>query len=108
MQMEYRLPRPRPDVVHRAVSVLDAALAPDLRRYELAVAKDLGVFWRGFLQSDDVPLGEDEHVSRRFGVDVLEGEHLVVLVNLLRGNLPGDNFAKETVVHGSMLSDEKH
>ena len=78
----------RADVVHRAISVLDAALAADLRGDELAVAEDLGVFRRGFLQSNDVPLGNDEHVRRRLGIDVFEDVHLVVFVHLLRGILP--------------------
>jgi hypothetical protein len=47
-------------------------------------------------------------MCRRFGVDVFEDVHLVVFVYLLRGNLPCDDLAEEAIVHGSMLSDEKH
>ena len=39
------------------------------------------------------------------GVDVFEDEHPVVLVHLLRGNLPRDDLAEEaSVVHGHDVS----
>src|SRR5271157_3061262 len=107
MQMEHRLSRARPNVVDGAISVLDTALTAELRRDELAIAEDLGVFRRGFLQSHNVPLGNNEHVGRRFGVDVFENVHLVVFVNLLRRDLPRDDLAEEAIVHDSMLSEEK-
>src|ERR1019366_4897995 len=38
MQVEHRLPGTRTHVIHRAISVLDAALAADLRGDQLAIA----------------------------------------------------------------------
>ena len=102
VEMEHRLPCARANVVHRAVSALNAALASDLRGDELAVAEDLSVFRRGFLQSNHVPFGDDQHVRRRLGIDVLEDVHFVVLVHLLRRDLAGDDLAKEAVfIHGN-------
>src|ERR1019366_2580680 len=110
MRNQYGLPIPNPYplVVHGAIAVLDAALTADLGRDELTVTEKLGILRRGFFQSHNMLLGNDEHVGRRFGVDVFEGEHLVVFVHLLRRNFPCDDLAEEAVIHGSMLSDEKH
>ena len=81
------------------ISFFGFALAGDLCRDQLAVADDLGVLGRGFLKPDDVALGHDEHVRRRMGIDVFENEHLVVLVDLLRGNFAGDDLAEKAVIH---------
>jgi hypothetical protein len=45
----------------------------------------------------DVLLGDDQHVHRRPGVDVVEGQQLVVLVDLLRRDLPGTILQKMQV-----------
>jgi hypothetical protein len=47
----------------------------------------------------EVLLWDDEDVGRRFGIDVVEGEEVVVLFHLLRGDCAGYDFAEETV-HG--------
>lgn len=47
-------------------------------------------------------LGHHEEVDGRGGVDVVEGEDFIVLVDLPRGDLAGDDLAEEAVgiVHG--------
>src|SRR5581483_4620204 len=99
MQMKHRLAGARADVVHRTISVLDAAIASDLGRDQMAVANYLGVFRIRRIKSRDVALGNNQHVGWRLGSDVLEGENSFVFVDFLRGNLAGDDFAEETVVH---------
>src|SRR3989475_3935068 len=49
-----------------------------------------------------MPLGNHQHVDRRWRVNVLEREHLVVLQNDLGRNLPGADLAKETIRHESL------
>jgi hypothetical protein len=50
----------------------------------------------------DVPLGDDQEVERSLGVDVLEGEDLIVLVLDIGGCLAGHDAAERAVgAHGS-------
>src|SRR3954468_23196515 len=100
MEMEHALSRAGTDVVDRPVSIFDLALARELRRDQLAVAEDLRVLRLGFLQSDHVFFGDDQHVRGRLRIDVLEGEGSLVFVDLLRGDLAGDDLAEQTVAHG--------
>src|SRR5437879_9718873 len=52
--------------------------------------------------ADDVLAGEDEHVGRRLGVDVAEGDDLVVGVHDRSRDGPGGDPAEEAVIgHGS-------
>src|SRR5256714_2033565 len=51
-----------------------------------------------FVERGDVRARDDERVRRGLRVDVAEGQRLLVLVNLLRGNLARDDLAKDTVV----------
>ena len=44
-------------------------------------------------------LRQDQHVDRRLGIDVPEGIDLVVLIDLSTGDLAGDDFTKQTIVH---------
>ena len=99
--MKDRLSRAGADVEDRAVSLLDVALARDLRGGEMAAADDLGVRGLGFFQSRKMFLGNDEHVRGRLRTDVFEGEHMLVFVNFLRGNLAADDAAEKAV--GSVM-----
>ena len=47
------------------------------------------------MNSDDVPLGNNEHVRRRDGANVPECEDVVVLEHDIRGGLSGDDVAEE-------------
>jgi hypothetical protein len=49
----------------------------------------------------DVPAGDDEDVSRRLRGDVLEREDRLVLIDLLRRDLAGDDPAEDAVGHGA-------
>lgn len=50
-----------------------------------------------FVGAADVHLGNDQNVNGREGLNVAEGVDPFVLVNTGRGDLPGDDFAKNTI-----------
>src|ERR1035438_3663275 len=77
--MEHRLSRLGADVVYRAVPVLDPAFASEFRGNQLAIAEQLSVFRSGLFQPDNMSLGNDQHMRRGLGIDVLENEHLFIL-----------------------------
>ena len=43
--------------------------------------------------------GDDERMRRRLGVDIVERNHQIVLIDERCGNDPRDDFAKETLAH---------
>src|ERR1700712_5517529 len=45
----------------------------------------------------DMHLRNDQDVNRRPGMDVVEGQYLLVLVDLLRRNLPGNDLAEQAI-----------
>lgn len=49
-------------------------------------------------------LGDHERVDRRLGIEVVEGDDLVVLIDNGRGNLVAGNFAENAIAHGWFLS----
>lgn len=51
---------------------------------------------------DDMCSGNDERMDRRLGVDIVECDHQIVLIDECGRNSPRDNFAKETVAHGAV------
>lgn len=83
MEVEDRLSGAGADVEDGAVSLLDVALARDVRGGEMTAADDFGVGVFCFFQSSKMLLGNDEDVRGRFGADVFEGEDMVVFVNFL-------------------------
>ncbi len=50
----------------------------------------------------DMRLGNHEEVDRRPGVDIVESEDFLILIDLAGGNLTGNDLAKKAVriVHG--------
>src|SRR6516164_9954112 len=97
--MKDRLARIRSNVEHRAIPLLDATLAGDLRRNKVAVADNLGIFRGGFLDVDDVLFGNDQNVRRRLRLDVLKSVDAIVFEHLLGRNLAGNDLAEQTVGH---------
>jgi len=43
--------------------------------------------------------GDDERMRRRLGIDIVERDHQIVLIDDRRGNGPRDDFAKEAFAH---------
>src|SRR3990170_172791 len=48
----------------------------------------------------DMPARDDENMDGRLRIDVLEGNHRVILVNDISFDLALDNAAKKTIAHG--------
>ncbi len=96
MEMEHRLAGASA-VVRHDPEVGEAALLRDRRSAGRERAEKRLVVRRDVRQLRDVFLGDDEHVRRRLGGDVLEREEALVLVDLLGRNLPGDDPTEKAV-----------
>ena len=97
MEVEDGLAGSGADVEDGAVSVLEVALAGDFGGGEMAASDEVGVGGLRLFQSGKVAFGNDEHVRRRLGVDVFEGEDVVVFVNFFRGDFVAEDAAEEAV-----------
>jgi hypothetical protein len=97
VEVKYRLPGAGADIEHCAVSVLDIALARNLRSSEMTAAYHFGVGGLGFLQSGKVFLGNDEDVRGRFGIDVFKGKNMIVFQDLLCRKLAAEDAAEEAI-----------
>lgn len=53
-----------------------------------------------------VLLGDHERVDRRLGIEVVERDDLVILVDDGRGDLVVGNFAEDAITHGWSLSND--
>jgi hypothetical protein len=95
VEVEDGLSGTRTDVEDGTISLLDVALAGDLGGGEMAPADDLGVGRLGFFQSAKVSLGDDEDVCGCLGIDVFEGENMIVFVNFFGGDLAAKDTAEE-------------
>jgi len=99
--VEDRLSGAGADIENRSVSLLDVALARNLRGGEVTAANDFRVGSFCLFQSRKMFLRNDEHVGRRLGIDVFEGEDVGVLVDFLGGDFSADD-ATEKAVRGSV------
>src|SRR5262249_33073744 len=86
------------------VAVFDAALARQLRRYQVAAADQFGVFAAGFFQPANVFFRDDQQVSGALRMDILKGERMIVFVNLPAGYFALNHAAKQTVRHRRWIS----
>src|SRR5271154_3349550 len=106
VKMKHRLPCSRTHVQHGPVSLLDVPLARNLGSCQVAAANYFGVFGLRLLQSRKMFLGDDQHMRGSLGVDVLKGQHMLVLINLLSRNLAAENAAEKAVAgrigHGKL------
>ena len=75
--------------------VADAFLAGDGSSGEQEVAQKGSVFRFGFADAWDHGFRYDEEMGGRLGVDVAEGDALIILVDDLRGNLAGDDALED-------------
>jgi len=99
VQVEDGLSGAGADVQDGAVSLLDVALAGDLSGGEVAAADDFRVAGLSFFQSGKMFFGNDQDVRGRLGIDVFEGEHVVVFVHFPGRNLAAEDAAEKTVGH---------
>ena len=102
--------------VHDGLAGVDALVGDDAET--VLQALDLGDLLDGVSQGAHglgghvvgdvavVLLGDHERVDRRLGVEVVEGDDLVVLIDNGRGDLVVGNFAEDAVTHGWFLSND--
>ncbi len=101
MDVEHGLPCRGVAVEDRTVALVGmAALARNLLRDELHFAHKLAVRWLQVVECRDVFARDDEHVRRCLGIDVIERQHGVALVDQVARNLSVANLAEEAVAHG--------
>ena len=62
------------------------------------MSDDLGVLRREVEDGRDVLFGNHEDVSRRLGIDVLDGDASLVLMHLGRGDRPFDDLAEQAIL----------
>jgi len=100
VKVENRLASSRTDIEHRAVAVLDPSLAGNLSGHQMTASDHLGILRGRFLETSNVFFGDHQHVGGCLGMDVLKGKRMLVFIDFLRGELTGDDAAKQAVCHG--------
>jgi hypothetical protein len=75
---------------------LESFLRGDFSRLEQQMAQHRMIVWSGFGDSRDGLLGDNQNVRGCLRADIAEGQHEVVFVNDLRGNLSRDDLFKES------------
>lgn len=84
-------------VVDDAV-ILAAQVCTDLGDDLKAMRHDVGVAAIDLAGAADVLLGHHQEMGGRLRVDVIEGVAQLVLVDLIGGDLPGNNGAEQAIV----------
>ena len=97
MQVKDGLSGAGANIQHGAVSLLDLALAGDHGSGQMAAADNFGVSTFGFLQSCEMPFGNDEHMGRRLRINVFKREDVFIFENLFRRNLAANDAAEEAI-----------
>ena len=77
----------------------DAQFLRHLRDDLKGVGHHGGIFRRNLPAGCNVGLGNHQEMGGRLGDDVVKGVHQLVLVNLVGGDLPRRDFAKQTIAH---------
>lgn len=104
MQVEDGLARVLALVDDEAVTACKPERGGDVRDAHEALFDELCLLLVHLGEGGKVRLGHDEHVHGRLGIDVAEGEHVLVFVHLLRGDLPGADLAEQAVRIGHDIS----
>jgi len=94
VQMEHRLAGSWAHVQHRSITILNSSVSRDFRCCEVTAADRVRIFQRCFLKARKMFLRNDQHMGRRLGIDVLESERVLVLVDFLGRNFAVDNSAE--------------
>ena len=98
MQVEHTLPGLLADVGHDA-EAFQSQLLGNLGDHLKAVRHNRTVARVHRGNRLNVLLGDHEKMRRRLWVDVIKGLALLVLIDLVRGDLPRCSLAKQTLCH---------
>lgn len=104
--MEHRLARAWAYVQDRSITVLDFALARYLRGSEVTASDNLGIGSLCFFQTREVTLRKDQDVRWSLGIDVFEGEDVLIFVDFFGRNFAANDTAKEAVWIGHLYLPE--
>ena len=94
MEMKNGLSRAGADIQNGAIAVFDVAITGNLGRDEVAAADNFCVAGLRFFQAAQVLLGDNEDVSWRLRINVIEGVSVLVFINLFGRNFASDGSAK--------------
>lgn len=82
-------------VKHASIAALGNAKAlRQIPRRDMHVPQQLGVHWLDIQHAGDVLTRNDQHVCRRLGMDVTEGDDMVILMQDVGFHAAGGNFAE--------------
>ncbi len=93
-----RLSRPGVAIEDKPKSVGQTPFPRDIGGLQVEMPDEGGVFRREVEDGRDMPFGNHQNMRRRLGIDVLDGDALLVLMNLGGGDRPFDDFAEEAIL----------
>jgi hypothetical protein len=99
MHVEYGLAGSWPDVQHGAISIFDGAITSDAGGGKVTEPNQFGILRRRFLESGDVFLGDDQHVSWALGIQIFECKYIFVFIDFLGRHLSANDAAEKTIGH---------
>ena len=107
VEMENGLSRAGADVEDGAVSLLDVALASDVRGGKVAAPDYFRLRGLRLLQSGKMLLGNDQNMCWGLRIHVLEGEDVFIFVNLVGGNFAPKDATEEAIriAHGWLTGE---
>jgi len=97
--MKHRLPGAASVVEHGPVAFDELSIFRKLCGDELQPTEQGCVLRGGVGQRNEMPARADEYVAGRLGMDVLEGENFLVLVDHFGWDFFFSDFAEQAVVH---------
>jgi hypothetical protein len=103
MNVKHRLARLRSHIQHRAVTIFNSALPPNLRRHQIESPNQLGVLCPSLVQSANMLFRNDKHMRGRLGLNVLKRQGVLIFEHFLGGNLSAHNFAEQAIGHEHSL-----
>jgi hypothetical protein len=100
MNVKYILAGGTIAVEHATITRLgNAFLRGDLLRRKKQIADQFSVLRFNVVDRGDVSLGDHQDVCGSLGIDVTEGQYLLVFINDIGLNFSGHHLAEQTVRH---------
>ena len=99
VQVVHGLACVRTAVGDHPVAAVQAFCCGDLGNDLKNVSNRSAVFGGHIVHGGKMGLGNHQNMGRCLGIDVPEGIHKLVFIDLGRGDIPGDNFTEQSVRH---------
>lgn len=94
MEVKDRLPGVGAIVKNQTIAVGNAQLTGNFCRRAQHFPDQLFIFRLNEGRADDMFFGDDQKMDGRLGGDITEGKHFIVLIELIRRDLTGDDLAE--------------